>query len=779
MITFDIPAQPLSSAVNAFIRTTGWEVGFTSQAVAGKRSAPVRGAMTAAQALHTLLAGTGVSAQISGRSTAALVAPVTANGLAGVDGALALDTINVEGAAINNWDAPPSYAGGQVATGAKLGMLGNISIMDAPFNVTSYTSQLMRDQQAVTVADVVANDPSVRVYTNGLGSSAGVGDSFNIRGFSVGNYSVLLDGYGGIAPDRVIPVETMESVEILKGPNALLNGYTQYGSLGGAINVVPKRATDAPITRLTTSYISDGQFGTQIDYGRRFGAQKEWGVRVNGVFRDGDTAIDGQSAKLGVGTLALDYRGQDLRASLDVGYIDQKTYVPTGSAGFGFASDIAIPKAPDLSKQIYQNWEYAGTKSAYTLAKFEYDLSPAWTVYGGAGYRYSDQKILSTDIYVTDTAGNATATAYYSPIQGQSASAQTGIRGEFETGTVGHKVNLNASYLFQTLNQESNYYGFTSFDTNIYNAPTVAAPSLAGFSNSPPRYWDINAPALTLADTMSFLDGRILFTAGVRYQRIKVDVFNPDGSISQAYDKEAVTPAFGIVVKPIERMSIYANYIEGLQQGPVAWAGTANAGEVFPPIMTEQVEAGIKYDFGAFTATASIFQITKPSSIITTDASGASIFSVNGEQRNRGLELNLFGEVTTGLRLLGGVAYTEGTLTQTNDGLYDGNTAVGVPRWQANIGIEWDPKFVEGLTLSGRMISTSSQYVDQANTQQIPSWLRFDLGTQYKTVAFGNPLVLRAAVENVLDTNYWSAVSDGWVTMGTPRTFKLSATMDF
>jgi hypothetical protein len=71
---FKIPAQPLSSAIAAFIRTTGWEVGFTSNAVEGKRSTAVNGSMSAAQALHTLLAGTGVSARISGPSTAALVA---------------------------------------------------------------------------------------------------------------------------------------------------------------------------------------------------------------------------------------------------------------------------------------------------------------------------------------------------------------------------------------------------------------------------------------------------------------------------------------------------------------------------------------------------------------------------------------------------------------------------------------------------------------------------------------------------------------------------------
>lgn len=776
--TFDIPAQALATALNAFGRQSGLQVTLATATAQGVTSQAVSGSFTPEDALARMLRGTGIPFRIAPDRTAIVGREVQGTGGA-ADGTILLDTVAVTGDAINTWSAPPSYAGGQVATGARLGVLGNVSIMDAPFSITSYTSKLMQDQQSVTIADVVANDPSVRVFTNGISASAGAGEVFFIRGFSVTNQSVLIDGYGGISPDRLIPVETMERVEVLKGPNALLTGYTQYGSLGGSINVVPKRATDDPVTRLTTTWYSDSQPGTHIDYGRRFGANKEWGLRVNGIFLDGDTSTDGQSARLGVGTLALDYRGTDFRASIDAGYISQKTYAPTGAAGFGFASDIAIPAAPNASKQIYQNWEYSGTNTSYGLAKFEYDLNRDWTVYGGIGGSTYSQSMLSTDIYVLDTAGNATATAYYSPIQGNAASAQAGIRGEFSTGPVGHKVNLNASYLYQNLYQQSNYYGFYSFDTNIYNAPTIARPSTIGFSNNPPKYWDITAPAATLTDTLSFFDERILFTAGLRYQQIQVNVFDPDGSISQAYDKHAVTPAFGIVLKPLEKLSLYANYIQGLQQGPTAWQGTVNAGEVFAPVLTDQMEAGVKFDFGNFTTTASVFQITKPSSIITTNAAGESVFSVNGDQRNRGVEVSIFGQLQPGLRLLGGVAYTQGVLTQTDDGLYDGNSAVGVPNWQTNFTLEWDPEQIAGLTVWGRVIATSAQYVNQANTQQIPSWARFDLGTQYKTKAFGNPLALRFAVENLLDTSYWAAVNDGWVSTGLPRTYKFSATMDF
>ena len=64
--------------------------------------------------------------------------------------------------------APPApYAGGQVATGGSLGLLGNRSVMDTPFNQTNYTAELIANQQARTIRDVLVNDPSVRVDSGG------------------------------------------------------------------------------------------------------------------------------------------------------------------------------------------------------------------------------------------------------------------------------------------------------------------------------------------------------------------------------------------------------------------------------------------------------------------------------------------------------------------------------------------------------------------------------------------------------------------------------------
>jgi iron complex outermembrane recepter protein len=103
----------------------------------------------------------------------------------------------------------------------------------------------------------------------------------------------------------------------------LLNGIPPSGNVGGNINFIPKRAGNDPLTRVTASYLSDSVFGGHVDIGRRFGENKEFGVRFNGTYRNGNTTLDFQSLEEFLGSLALDYRGERLRVSVDLMYQQQ------------------------------------------------------------------------------------------------------------------------------------------------------------------------------------------------------------------------------------------------------------------------------------------------------------------------------------------------------------------------------------------------------------------------------------------------------------------------
>ena len=149
---------------------------------------------------------------------------------------------------------PAPYAGGQVATGAQVGLLGNRGVMDTPFNQTSYTAKTMQDQQARKLDDVLANDPSVRVNVPRASGS----DSVYIRGFNVSSSGYGLNGlYGVAAGYSFSSLSAIERVEVLKGPGALLNGMPPAGGgVGGTVNLVTKRAGEEPFAQMTNTYSS-------------------------------------------------------------------------------------------------------------------------------------------------------------------------------------------------------------------------------------------------------------------------------------------------------------------------------------------------------------------------------------------------------------------------------------------------------------------------------------------------------------------------------------------
>jgi iron complex outermembrane receptor protein len=776
-VQFSIPAQPLPSAIDAFIRRTGWQVGYSTRITDGLRSAAVAGTMPPAQALRTLLAGTGINVRLTGANTATLVTPNVAGGAVSVPGAIPLDTIDVQGANPNSTMTPMApYAGGQVATGGRLGMLGNRSVMDAPFNVTNYTSKLIEDQQAGTVLDVLRNEPSVRDGKPAGGLST---DGFWIRGFHVFTQEVAFDGLYGMMPYwNSIPTEFAERVEVLKGPSALLYGMSPNSAVGGTVNIVPKRAGDVPLTRLTFGMESDTILRTHLDVGRRFGANNEWGLRFNGSLGGGDGYIDGQKKQENTGALALDFRGERLRLTLDAYRVQQKFHGAGALLAYPGAGLTSMPTAPSGRTNILPGNPGSTETTEAAIVGGEYDFNDHWTGYAKLGAQHSTMQgiILSSLTLGANGDGLAAIVSYPTDIKTQSA--ETGLRGRFQTGPISHALALSASYLHR-----DNWTGVANAPdqlTNIY-APVANLSWPVAPTRNVPKTAETSLGGVSLADTLGFFDDRILLTLGVRQQNVKATNFNAStGAVSSSYDASAWSPMAGLVVKPTDNLSLYANYVQGLSQGTTVGSAYQNAGEVFPPYKTQQVEAGAKLQTGTFTNTLSVFQITRPSTTNDTSTVPLPTLRLNGEQRNRGIEWTIFGELTPGLRILGGVTYTQGLLTKTQGDQYNGNQAPGAVPWAANMALDWDVSGVPGLALSGRVVYTGRQYVNNANSLTIPSWTRLDLGVRYATKLAGKNVMFRANVDNVFDKNYWQGVSNlGGIYLGAPRTYRLSATVDF
>lgn len=692
---------------------------------------------------------------------------------------LTLDPTAVSAEAPQHTALPAVYSGGQVARGAELGVLGNQDIMDVPFTMSSYTSQLIEDQQAESLGDVLLNDASVR-QSFGYGNASQI---FVIRGLPLTTDDVSYNGLFGVLPRQMISSDSLERVEVFKGPNAFINGVTPTGSgVGGGINLQPKRAEDTPTRRFTTDISNNGRIGEHLDLGQRFGAENQFGVRMNLAQREGDTAIDNENQRTKLFALGLDYRGDRLRVSTDFGYQKQRINGNRNTVYLGSAL-TDIPHAPDADHNYSQKWTSTDLEDTFGMARAEYDLSDHWTAYAAAGAKHTREVGNYSTPTLVNSAGATTASNMFVAHDEDNRSAMAGLRGMFQTGPVSHQVNLGVSGIWTQ--QRSAYDLSGTYSNNLYDTVDVPKPApgkyVGGDINDPGIVGKTINRSVAISDTLGFVDDLVLLTYGLRKQTLKVDGWNYQGNRSAAYDESITTPVYGIVLKPWENVSVYANRIEGLAQGPTAPASAGgmpvtNAGEVFAPARSKQVEAGIKYDKGTFGASLGVYRIEKPSDGYT-NADGTYVRQ--GTQRNRGVELNLYGEPIDGLRLLAGATLMDTELKGTKNGANDGNRAIGVPKFQYNLGADWDVPGLQGVALNARMLRTGGQYANEANTLSIPAWNRFDLGARYSFDVEQRAVTLRANLENVANTRYWASANGGYLSQGEPRLLKVSATVDF
>ncbi|MEH2920476.1 TonB-dependent receptor [Samsonia erythrinae] len=680
-------------------------------------------------------------------------------------------------------DLVPAYLDGQIANGGRVGFLGQQNARDVPFNVISYTDKMILSQQAETLADVVKNDASIHTL-KGFGNFM---ETYRIRGFLLDGDDITFGGLYGVMPRQMVSTNMVERVEVFKGANAFVNGVSGGGvgsGVGGSINVEPKHATDDPLTRLTVDYESKNKVGGGLDVGRRFGDNNEFGVRVNVLHREGESAIHDQKDRMSMASIGLDYRGDRFRTSLDAGY--QHQYVHGGRIAVGIGNATAIPSVPDATLNYSQKWVSTDLKTTFGMWRSEYDIADNWTLYSGVGSSRADESGNYGSATLTDNNGNATISRMGVPLVRDTFSGLLGLRGQFDTGFVTHKVNMGYSGVYAK--NRTAWDMSASSNTNIYHPVQIDYPSTqsgGGDMGDPKVRARIRSTGLAISDTMSILDDKVALTLGLRRQEIMVRNYSYAGveERDSAFNRTKVTPAYGLVVKPWENISLYANHIEALSPGKSAPSNlggvpVVNGGNVTGIYVAKQNEVGVKFDYERVGGSLALFEITRPYEMV--DRSNMT-YGLYGERRHRGMELNVFGEPVFGLRLNGSATWIAAQQIKTQDGQNDGNDVVGVPRYQLVFGSEYDIKQVEGLTLAGTVIRSGSQYANDSNTLKLKPWTRLDLGVRYSVPMDEHTLVWRANVENVTNEKYWASVNDtgAYLYQGDPRSLKLSMSIDF
>ena len=719
--------------------------------------------------LLSFAAATGVLFQLGGTAHAVQVFDL---GEFVVKAPASAATVETPEVAVTPATVEGAYTGGQVANSNLMGVLGRQSFIETPFNVTGYTNELLENKQATEITDVVKNDASVKDV-----SLSGASSSWSIRGFRTTQQDMQFNGLYSIAPRFYTGTEGYDRVEVIKGPSALLGGMAPNGTVGGTINFVPKRATDKAINKVKLSYGNGSEFTQHVDVGHRFGDNNKYGVRLNVLNRNGGTSVKDEERQTSSVVIGADVRGDKFRAALDLGYVYHATLNPQYRVLFNNGSLKNTTKEnPFTPVHIDNDMKYGATDTfrrvteKYGVVRGEYDLNKDWTAYAGIGARYTSMDYKYNEFTVTNLAkGDANIRYRHNYQINKGISAEAGLRGKVVTGDVTHHIGLAATRLEQKVYTQNNTLNTVSGFNYLKQATNWGTATETSWE-SPLSSKQI-LTGVSLTDRIVTKDEAWQFILGARYQKVRSTNY---GAKETTYNSHAVSPAVGIVHKFNDKVSVYANYMEGLKTGVSAPAGTKNENELMAPVKVKQMEVGTKVDMGKYAATLSAFEVRNPS--YTTDVA-TNEYGLNSEVRARGLELNVFGEPVKGTRVLGGLMWLDSKYTKdTSSTKLKGNKFEGAPTVNATLGVDQDIKGVKGLSVSTRLNYTGSAYANNTNTVKTSGYFTWDLGTRYTWNAGNTPMTFRADVYNVLNKSYWNALHSNGVMLGNGRTFMFSLT---
>lgn len=497
----------------------------------------------------------------------------------------------------------------------------------------------------------------------------------------------------------------------------------------------------------------------------------------------GDTPVDHQEENVANGAVNVDYRGNRFRGSVD--FSDESRSM----LGYRDAIELdtgvtVVPRAPKASTNLFDHSSTYDHHQMTVLSQGSYDLSQAFSLYGSYGYAHQLESYAGPGVtYLEDNAGAALATDLTDTSDTHTNVGRMGMRGNVKTGKVQNNFTLAADYL-QIWAGYFYEYG-DSYDTNLYNPVALAplASRTAGLKNLPNTNLN-RLSSVVVADVLTALDGKLTVIGGVRGEWIgerSIGTLNRgsnntpvfDYSSATVYNKGMPSPSIAAMYHLPKGFSVYANYMQDLQQGPTAPTTASNPGQVFAPYVAKQQEAGAKYEHGTLLATLAVYQISEPNGTLNTQ----NTFVVNGEQRNRGLEFELSGNVAAGVRLNGGITFMDARQENTGEAGVDGLRAQGIPGTQATVNAEWTVPKVKSLNLDARVTASGGQWADTVETMHIPAWARLDIGGRYE-LKTKMPVTFRVNIDNVTGNNYYESSYLG-LNIAAPRTLRLSSGIRF
>ena len=721
-----------------------------------------------------------------------------------------LPTVDVMGRREQSYKNSVSFVGTKTATALK----------DVPQSIGYVTKELVLDQGAITVNDVVKNISGISQYS--------AYNDFSIRGFrSLGNLNSgnLLNGMRGLTPlFRQSSLANLERVEVIKGPASALFGNA---APGGVVNRVTKKPLDVARRSVT---LTAGSFNTSNVYGDFTGPlneQKSLLYRLNLGYENTDGFRDLQGVTTFIVAPSFTYILSDrTQLNADITYNNNKGKLDRGLAIHGNGDLFSVP--------------FNSTQSAASDYMIEntFNLSFALSHQLAKGLLFNSTYLYSS--YLEDTQEHAQQHAYQSTIDGKQDLSKVEMRFEkryrhitannfnnyltwdVATGALKHKLLLGYDYFNTSIApglSSLSASGYLLKDNTVVDKFDVAKKDKYQLdANGNPR---TNVPSFDLNSTLgnriqdvtkyiyrtgagnpngqgnavrTYSNG-VYLQEQLQWGRLQAllsarvewftDVTKDTKGIEKKTTQTAFIPRLGLVYALTPSTNVYASWIRGFEPQSVAIQSDPETGGPFDPMKSELWEVGAKGEYlnKRLSVTTSVFRIRKNNSLYSAgDPVNPKLRVAVGEEVSRGVEFDVSGRILPYWSITANYSYNVAEITKAAPGTKDLNIQrPGTPRHAANL---WT-KFIipsgalrnlgMGLGING-VSAREGQVGRRAQLVTYPGYSLLNLALYYKV----REIQLQLNWNNVLDKRYYISGFDRFRSFpGAPSNINLTATYRF
>ncbi len=741
---FDIPSGSLESVLEGFQKLTGWIVFVPNEAMRAIPSKGLSGVYTDEQALTQLLAGTGLSYQVTAKKSAML-------------------EITARPEAVEIRDRTASLTSPKYTE----------SLRDTPQTITVIPSQVIEEQGATTLRDVLQNVPGLTLTAGEGGAPAG--DNLTLRGFSARN-DIFVDGVRDIGPQTRDPFN-IEQVEAVKGP---ASAYTGRGSTGGVINLASKSPIAARLFGGTLNLGTDRTKRVTADI--NLPLTDRTAFRLNLMTHDSRVAARGPVANerwgfapslafgLGTGTrLTLSY----LRVSQD----NISDYgIPWVPANHNLLVEFRDRPAPVPRDTFYGflKRDFEKLSSDIATVKFERDFSDGLSLRNQFRFGRSTRDSIATPPRFLSPNSTLINREMRSWITEDSIwDNQTDLRTNFSTMGIEHRLVTGL-----VLTRENNVRRFrtaanaqtTLFNPNPYDDYTNAI-------TLSPNVGDITGRtvALYVFDTAQ-LHRKFELTGGLRWDRFSVDGISASATTLTPVSRvdRMLGWRAGAVYKPLPEGSIYAAFgtslnpsLEGLSYN------TANT--AIGPEKTRTFEFGTKWDLfrQRLMLSGAVFRVEKQNARTPGVLPDDPPQVLEGLQRVNGLELGVTGTLARGWTLLGAYTLLDSRIVESNTPAEIGKRFINTPKHSFSL---WTTYLLRRFELGGGARFVGLRYGNNTNTRFVEDYVILDAMAAYR---LNERVVLRLNVYNLSDRYYFERLGGGHLVPGPGRSAMISTSFRF